>query len=860
MKSKTLRPTTIIPKHLYVERAADRQLRSIIEDMGRPGYILVARQMGKTNLLINMKRERTSDVVLYLDLSNRFDSVRAWFRNVIDSLIESYSDEFNDIGEVIHNQRGESSFEPNVEYDRHLRLLLRSTKKRLIIVLDEIDSLVNAPYSDVILAQVRSMYFSRVNYPEYERLTYILSGVAEPTDLIKDKNISPFNIGEKIYLEEFSRGEFDLFLEKSGVQSTAEVADAIFSWAAGNPRMSWDICSELEDRINSGEIATSKTIDAIVDRLYLRDFDRAPVDHIRTLVESDASIRDAIVSIRYGKSSYLDDKIRSKLYLSGIARLSSEGSVEIKNKIIDSALSDRWLSQLTSARTSFLKHASDSFGQKNYEEALKQYEQIFLNSDAASGISINSRMEFALCYFYTGNSNRSLQELEICLSEADDEKPVQTLNYYIGVCHVGIGSYKKAVSFLRKALDGPIADIRIAAKLSMMPALLGINPSLYGKEVIGYGVELISELDTPGVHEDSSRSDLLVTALFNTAISHVTLGDFTSAEKAFDSAMDLSPVTHKTAILLRQYDLPQNITDRARLASEAARVIIDNEIQLSLASVDSLRLNRSMLAQTLVRLNNQSLNCEFDELVRYAATHFFKPDVSPAEALLHTFESLNGEEKRTSYISLLEMGVSLYFSEITDPAIKLRLLRFVSAYSDGPQADLWRGRYLDELTNVSDDKVIDDEDLAALTRVAFSFMSKRRHKELRRVFDLVRSWESLDWPETDSWFIILKYYEMEYLLSSGMKEQARQMASQLISLADKIQAKSSNEDDIAFIPEIRNKAVSLLPREPIRNIRSQKIGRNDKVIVRYGNDEIVTKKYKIVEPDLAAGRCVLVDS
>jgi hypothetical protein len=71
---KRLIPSTIIPSHLYVERAADRQLRSVIEDMGRPAYVLVARQMGKTNLLLNARRSLENDQLrfVYLDLSTRF--------------------------------------------------------------------------------------------------------------------------------------------------------------------------------------------------------------------------------------------------------------------------------------------------------------------------------------------------------------------------------------------------------------------------------------------------------------------------------------------------------------------------------------------------------------------------------------------------------------------------------------------------------------------------------------------------------------------------------------------------------------------------------------------------------------------
>ena len=69
--TKILKKYTSIPPHLYVERDADLQLKRIVDEMQRPGYVLVARQMGKTNLLINAKRTLESDnrIFAYVDLS-----------------------------------------------------------------------------------------------------------------------------------------------------------------------------------------------------------------------------------------------------------------------------------------------------------------------------------------------------------------------------------------------------------------------------------------------------------------------------------------------------------------------------------------------------------------------------------------------------------------------------------------------------------------------------------------------------------------------------------------------------------------------------------------------------------------------
>src|SRR3982750_4862204 len=82
-----LRPSTIISPKLYVQRAADRQLSEVIDGMGRPGYILVARQMGKTNLLLNARRELESPDLLfvYIVLSNRIEQLEAYFSLVLNT-------------------------------------------------------------------------------------------------------------------------------------------------------------------------------------------------------------------------------------------------------------------------------------------------------------------------------------------------------------------------------------------------------------------------------------------------------------------------------------------------------------------------------------------------------------------------------------------------------------------------------------------------------------------------------------------------------------------------------------------------------------------------------------------------------
>ena len=246
---RILKKYTTIPQHLYIERNADFQLRSIIEDMQRPGYVLVARQMGKTNLLVNAKRtmENETRLFVYVDLSNPYKDEQECFRSIINNIIEVNFEIFEQIYGKIQDIRAKNLPAHN-EYLRSLVVILKHYVGDLIIILDEIDALKSAEYSDNIFAQIRSNYFSRTNFTELERLTYILSGVIEPTELIKDKNKSPFNIGDKIYLDDFTYEEHNTFIYKSKLSISKEISEELFEWTNGNPRLTFDICSELETR------------------------------------------------------------------------------------------------------------------------------------------------------------------------------------------------------------------------------------------------------------------------------------------------------------------------------------------------------------------------------------------------------------------------------------------------------------------------------------------------------------------------------------------------------------------------------------------------------------------------------------
>jgi len=441
-----LRARTIVPDNLYVDRDADRQLANVIDEMGRPGYVLVARQMGKTNLLLRMKRRRAScgELAVYIDLSIGFSDSRGLFRHLIDSLLEVAS--LPDVQAQIESERSDSSLDPSLEYDRHLRRILSAAgKDRVIIILDEIDSLVGQPYSDQVLSQVRSMYFARANFPVYEHLTYVLSGVAEPTDLIKDKNISPFNIGEKIYLNDFSDAEALSLLDKAGIALPSNVSDAVFNWTSGNPRMTWDVYAALEDELAENRVDVS-TVDAVVQKLYLTRYDRAPLDHIRALAENDPDVRAALVALLYGKGDTLDDRSRSKLYLAGITTASANEAPKIKNRVIESALSETWLAQVEAGQKGLLNAASRRYDSGEFSEAVSLVEQYLGSGGSIDSLDEVEMFHFGMALYHTGNYRYAADVLQKASSQTRSNEVRTLTNYHIGLSAMLVGQLPEAIA------------------------------------------------------------------------------------------------------------------------------------------------------------------------------------------------------------------------------------------------------------------------------------------------------------------------------------------------------------------------------------------------------------------------------
>ncbi len=113
-------------------------------------------------------------------------------------------------------------------------ILLVKIPNQIIIFIDEIDSLLSLDFKDDFFAAIRACYNKRVDKPEYKRLTFALLGVATPSDLISDKNRTPFNLGTAIQLNGFELHEAAP-LAQGLKDNSQEILQTVLNWTGGQP-------------------------------------------------------------------------------------------------------------------------------------------------------------------------------------------------------------------------------------------------------------------------------------------------------------------------------------------------------------------------------------------------------------------------------------------------------------------------------------------------------------------------------------------------------------------------------------------------------------------------------------------------
>ena len=254
---------------IYLPRRADDELleRCLAGDFT---YILTSRQMGKSSLMIRTAERLVAcgvqPVVIDLTEFGAQTTAEQWYKGFllgvqIDAGLRTPAAEW-------WAQQVDHSYAH--KFTRYFReVVLKERSERLVVLVDEIDTTLRLDFTDDFFAAIRFLYQQRAAEPALQRLSFVLIGVATPGDLIKDPTRTPFNVGYRIELTDFTLDEAAPLADHLPVPQALrrELIGWILSWTHGHPYLTLRAIRSLGD--SPPPAWTASLVDERIEELFL---------------------------------------------------------------------------------------------------------------------------------------------------------------------------------------------------------------------------------------------------------------------------------------------------------------------------------------------------------------------------------------------------------------------------------------------------------------------------------------------------------------------------------------------------------------------------------------------------------------
>jgi len=461
----------------YVKRQADSDLYDSL-CRGRFCYVLTSRQMGKSSLMVRiatqLREAGTGVAVLDLTAIGQNITAEQWYRGMLSEMGQQLQLE----GELLAFWRGRLELGPLQRWLRALReVVLPRYPGSVVIFVDEIDAVRSLPFStDEFFAAIREVYNRRTQDEELARLSFCLLGVATPSDLIRDTRTTPFNIGQRIELHDFTGEEAASLTAglKREEQLGATLLKRILHWTGGHPYLTQKLCQAVAD---DAGVNSAAQVDRLCATLFFTPRAQERDDNLlfvrERMLRSDvdqASLLSLYLQVDRHKN-VRDDETRplvSVLRLSGITRVDG-GYLRQRNRIYAHVFNREWIkanmpdAEVRRQRAAYRRGLLRATGVATVIIAMmatlawlavlqrnRALEQQVANRRLFYAAHMNLAPISSLAYaFALCGEREEAQKLLFDLQERAGRG--QGSDYYVAIVYAGLGEKDRALSALERA-------------------------------------------------------------------------------------------------------------------------------------------------------------------------------------------------------------------------------------------------------------------------------------------------------------------------------------------------------------------------------------------------------------------------
>ena len=342
---------------IYLSRQADSQLLQLCQQ-GTFTYVLTPRQMGKSSLMVatanTLRQQGMCPIIIDMtQIVSQIITAEEWYLGLL--ILLAHELQLN--AQLQEFWESHNTLSITHRFTRFFEeVVLVEIEVPIVVFVDEIDSILNLEFTDAFFIAIRYFYTARAEKPAFNRLSFVLLGVATPSELISDKNRTPFNIGQRVDLTDFTFGEALPLAGGLGLpQAEAQqVLRWVLEWTGGHPYLTQRLCKEVQSTTEQGQTTWAKAdVEALTEQLFFGD-KREQDNNLqfvqdmlirRTPGEDVLGVLSTYRQIRQGRQPVLDEDqsvVKAHLKLSGVVKQEGRHLV-VRNNIYSKVFDTRWI-------------------------------------------------------------------------------------------------------------------------------------------------------------------------------------------------------------------------------------------------------------------------------------------------------------------------------------------------------------------------------------------------------------------------------------------------------------------------------------------------------------------------------------